>query len=249
MATSGRCSGKNERCGLVPMVPFSGPVSLKMILINFLIVTATALATKPPAQSRLLGRDSVCEVPAHGNGTDDSPAILAAVEKCGQGGTIVFSNTTYHVEKVMNTTGMNNVEIQLRGTLLVRLAVVFIAPGVLTNGNGVHSLARISTTGSKTPFLCLVTMQAAIKTNRLPGSLVATMLPGTATDTARLTAMVRPGTTTLMAATTTQGGLTESQFLPPIPSSPASVLCRVRCGMTLHSRSNLNHALMAVFPH
>jgi len=37
---------------------------------------------------------------------------------CGQGGRIEFLNETYWIEKVMNTTGLNDVVIDLRGTLL-----------------------------------------------------------------------------------------------------------------------------------
>ncbi|KAH8663487.1 putative exo-polygalacturonase [Tricladium varicosporioides] len=55
-----------------------------------------------------------------GNSTliDDAPAILDAFDKCGRNGKIVFLNTTYHVNSVMNTTGLRNVDIDLRGTLV-----------------------------------------------------------------------------------------------------------------------------------
>lgn len=65
-------------------------------------------------------RGDVCEVPAHEDGSDDSAAILDAFDDCGHGGTIIFSNTTYHVEKVLNTTGLEDCRIELKGTLLVR---------------------------------------------------------------------------------------------------------------------------------
>jgi hypothetical protein len=80
-----------------------------------LITSATPLVT-PSRQ------DTVCEVAANEDGSDDSDAIHGAFEHCGQGGTIVFTNTTYHVEKVLNTTGLKDCKIELKGTLLVRLA-------------------------------------------------------------------------------------------------------------------------------
>lgn len=78
-----------------------------------LVTTTTPLVT-PSRQN------NVCEVPSNEDGSDDSAAIHEAFEECGQGGTIVFSNTTYHVEKVLNTTGLEDCRIELKGTLLVR---------------------------------------------------------------------------------------------------------------------------------
>jgi len=63
-------------------------------------------------------RENTCTVHPSGNLTDDSPAIIDAFSLCGQGGTIEFLNETYWIEKVMNTTGLNDVNINLRGTLL-----------------------------------------------------------------------------------------------------------------------------------
>lgn len=79
-----------------------------------LITSATPLVTTSRQEKR-------CEVPANEDGSDDSDAIHEAFEDCGQGGTVVFSNTTYHVEKVLNTTGLEDCSIELKGTLLVRL--------------------------------------------------------------------------------------------------------------------------------
>jgi hypothetical protein len=50
---------------------------------------------------------------------DDTPAILGAFHECGKGGRIIFQNTTYHVNSVMNTSGLHNCDIDLYGTLLV----------------------------------------------------------------------------------------------------------------------------------
>lgn len=63
----------------------------------------------------------VCTVPAAGSETiDDAPAVLKAFSDCGHGGKILFQNTTYHINSVMNTTGLENCEVDLRGTLLVK---------------------------------------------------------------------------------------------------------------------------------
>ncbi|KAJ5832922.1 hypothetical protein N7474_001233 [Penicillium riverlandense] len=61
----------------------------------------------------------VCTVPAAGSETiDDAPAVLKAFDDCGHGGKVLFQNTTYHINSVMNTTGLENCEVDLRGTLL-----------------------------------------------------------------------------------------------------------------------------------
>jgi hypothetical protein len=55
------------------------------------------------------------------NETDDAPAILQAFRECGIGGKVVFLPTTYHVNSVMNVTWLKDAEIDIQGTLLVRL--------------------------------------------------------------------------------------------------------------------------------
>jgi galacturan 1,4-alpha-galacturonidase len=64
-------------------------------------------------------RGSECILTPGGAGVDDSPAILAAFRQCGHNGHIVFQNTTYHIERVMNTTGLVNCVVDIKGTLLV----------------------------------------------------------------------------------------------------------------------------------
>lgn len=62
----------------------------------------------------------VCQVEASGtNATDDTPAILEAFEQCGKHGKIVFEDTTYYVNSIMNVTGLEDVDIDIHGTLLV----------------------------------------------------------------------------------------------------------------------------------
>jgi hypothetical protein len=63
-----------------------------------------------------------CVVPAAGNASvDDAPAILSAFNRCGRGGHIIFTNTTYNINSTMNTTGLSDVQIDIYGTLLVGL--------------------------------------------------------------------------------------------------------------------------------
>ncbi|KAF9869927.1 hypothetical protein CkaCkLH20_12536 [Colletotrichum karsti] len=60
-----------------------------------------------------------CTVAASGtNATDDAPAILDAFKKCGRRGKVVFKPTTYYVNSALNVTWLNDVEIDLQGTLL-----------------------------------------------------------------------------------------------------------------------------------
>lgn len=62
--------------------------------------------------------DNVCVVPSAANGTDSSPAIIEAFEKCGKNGKVIFKNETYHVNRVMETTGLENCDVEVHGTLL-----------------------------------------------------------------------------------------------------------------------------------
>ncbi|KAF9887415.1 hypothetical protein FE257_010270 [Aspergillus nanangensis] len=60
-----------------------------------------------------------CIVPAGGsNATDDAPAIYRAFRKCGRGGKVVFEPTTYHVNSVLNISWLQDVDIDIGGTLL-----------------------------------------------------------------------------------------------------------------------------------
>lgn len=62
----------------------------------------------------------ICTVkPGGSNLTDDAPAILRAFKECGHGGTINFLKETYHINTVMNTTGLRDCVVNIPGTLLV----------------------------------------------------------------------------------------------------------------------------------
>ncbi|KAF1964791.1 putative exo-polygalacturonase [Bimuria novae-zelandiae CBS 107.79] len=68
----------------------------------------------------LLGEQKVCTVAASGtNKTDDAPAIRSALSKCNNGGRIIFEPTTYYVNSVLNITGLEDVDIDINGKLLV----------------------------------------------------------------------------------------------------------------------------------
>lgn len=67
----------------------------------------------------LTSSQPTCIVKAHGNGRDDTPAIMSAFSDCDNGGRIIFApNTTYYVNTVMNTTALSDVHIDLHGYLL-----------------------------------------------------------------------------------------------------------------------------------
>lgn len=80
--------------------------------------------TSFPLALLLLGQRAIaatCVIAASGtNATDDAPAIVDAFEQCGQGGTVVFAaNTTYFVNSVMNITWLQDVHVDIQGTLVV----------------------------------------------------------------------------------------------------------------------------------
>ncbi|KAK1499281.1 polygalacturonase [Colletotrichum cuscutae] len=88
--------------------------------VAFVAGLANALAQLGPVQG-LDGRQersTRCVVPVNGNGSDDTPAILAAFDKCKTDGHIIFENVTYHIGQVMKTVDLNNVKIDIKGTLL-----------------------------------------------------------------------------------------------------------------------------------
>ncbi|TVY94137.1 Alpha-L-rhamnosidase [Lachnellula willkommii] len=60
----------------------------------------------------------VCKVLSCKDGLDDAPAVLRAFKECGNHGRVEFLNETYHIESIMNISGLNDVEIDLKGTLL-----------------------------------------------------------------------------------------------------------------------------------
>lgn len=63
-------------------------------------------------------RSKTCVVQASNDPTgNDAPAIIQAFTECRENAHIIFENTTYYVASVMNTTGLRNVDVEVRGTL------------------------------------------------------------------------------------------------------------------------------------
>lgn len=61
-----------------------------------------------------------CVVRASRNGSDDAPAIRRAFDQRGTNGNVVFENTMYYVNGVLNTTDLFNCKVDIYGTLQVR---------------------------------------------------------------------------------------------------------------------------------
>jgi galacturan 1,4-alpha-galacturonidase len=70
--------------------------------------------TLPPPETRT----NTCYVEPAEDGGDSAPAILSAFERCRHNGNIIFHNTTYHIGSIMTTTGLSNVNVDVRGTLI-----------------------------------------------------------------------------------------------------------------------------------
>ena len=85
-----------------------------LAVLSGILTTASAAGEKPDCRKS-------CTVKASGtNATDDAPAILEAFQKCGRGGRVVFKPTTYYINSVLNITWLEDVDIDIQGTLLVR---------------------------------------------------------------------------------------------------------------------------------
>lgn len=103
---------------------------LMMMRWSTLAAAAAAAAQVPLALSLTPDTDfdgnKTCVVRPGPNGTDSAPAIARAFADCGHNddspsdpgrGRVVFLNETYHIQTVLNTTGLRNVDVDLRGTL------------------------------------------------------------------------------------------------------------------------------------
>lgn len=49
---------------------------------------------------------------------DDTSSILKAFELCGTNGTVIFTDNTFYVNQIMNTTGLLNCDVELYGELV-----------------------------------------------------------------------------------------------------------------------------------
>lgn len=78
-----------------------------------LVGACNAIPSWPP-------KKPICVVkPSGTNATDDAPAIRKAFKKCGTGGRVVFLPTEYYVNSPLRIDWLDNVHVDLLGTLLV----------------------------------------------------------------------------------------------------------------------------------
>lgn len=85
-------------------------------------LAAVSVSAAAAAAAALTREARICTVPASGtNATDDAPAIQAAFAECNNGGRIVFNPTTYYVNSILNITGLEDVQVEIQGKLLVRI--------------------------------------------------------------------------------------------------------------------------------
>jgi hypothetical protein len=101
------------------------PMSRLNMIFWFLLFFIKVSCAGHASSAAYASSKSLCVVQPSSAGGDDAPAIVAAFHKCGQNGKVIFTNHTYHINSVMNTTGLSNCHIELHGTLLVRAAIHF----------------------------------------------------------------------------------------------------------------------------
>ena len=53
-----------------------------------------------------------------GQPVDDTPSILQAFELCGINGSVIFTENTFNINQVMNTTNLQNCDVSLHGEML-----------------------------------------------------------------------------------------------------------------------------------
>lgn len=130
------------------------------------------------------GKRKTCVVkPSGTNTTDDGPAIIEAFEKCGKEGRVIFKPTTYYINSVLNVTWLDDVEIDVWGTLLVTNLLICVPCLQLTIDSGALTL----NTGWR------IRWRSATRTNPRPSFWAAIMLSLTATVSEHSTAMVTTG--------------------------------------------------------
>lgn len=96
---------------------------IKATMLAFLLATLSIIAVVLSQTTTSTGSSAgpTCVVRPNHIG-DSAPNIIAAFKACGHNapnrrGQVVFLNQTYTIASVMNTTGLANVDIDLRGTL------------------------------------------------------------------------------------------------------------------------------------
>jgi hypothetical protein len=103
--------------------PLRVGVLIIMLVTTYILSLLVGGSVGAAIESVLLETSSsgkTCTVSAGGSESiDDAPAILEAFNECGQNGNVIFSNTTYYVNSVMNISGLQNCQVDIYGTLLV----------------------------------------------------------------------------------------------------------------------------------
>jgi len=85
--------------------------------LSLYTAAALTLASSVTGQTNLgnfkIPRNRVCNVAAHNDGTDDTPAILAAINSCNPGGRVVFqAGNSYTVGTAMNITNLDHMDLR-----------------------------------------------------------------------------------------------------------------------------------------
>lgn len=164
--------------------------------LPYLLLTLASASSLQPISSK--DHFKTCTVQSGGSKSiDDAPAVLEAFHECGHGGRVVFANTTYHINSVMKTTGLEDCQVDLYGTLLVSLPPRYSYRMLIQNSG-----EPISPTGCTIPFLW------DTRTSLLRGYSGAEMSVSTATDTAPWMGMDRSGTTLCSPSPITLAGRT-----------------------------------------
>ncbi|KAK3327514.1 polygalacturonase-like protein [Cercophora scortea] len=80
---------------------------------------APSKGSTPPVYVQPSAREST-EVSARSAAAavDDTPQILDAFKQCGTDGTVIFSEGTFNIRQVMNTTALRNCSIEIHGTFV-----------------------------------------------------------------------------------------------------------------------------------
>ncbi|KAL5484761.1 hypothetical protein ACEPAI_7403 [Sanghuangporus weigelae] len=86
------------------------------ILSSFLFTTALFASAFSSFHPELA--QNICVLRPDSLGGDASETIVKTLERCSQNSVIIFTEGTFHIERVMVTTGLQNVKIDMRGTFL-----------------------------------------------------------------------------------------------------------------------------------
>ncbi|KAK7723294.1 hypothetical protein SLS57_004488 [Botryosphaeria dothidea] len=119
-------------------------IARSCVFLFALLVLGNNIAGSTASNTLVTRQRKECVVqPGGSNATDDAVAIRQAFQECGHGGKVVFLNETYYVNSVMNTSGLEDVDIELHGKLLWSTDVHYWLNNSLPMGYQNHSTAWI----------------------------------------------------------------------------------------------------------